>query len=105
MRERPRLRALVLAARPRWPDARRDAENKVVPDFLFPQYTAPEFAPPSWQPNFVDYLYVSFTNSTAFSPTDTMPLTRWTKILMIVQSASSLLLLVMVAARAVNILG
>ncbi|TML89932.1 MAG: DUF1345 domain-containing protein [Actinobacteria bacterium] len=87
------------------PMARRDAENKVVPDFLFPQYTAPEFAPPSWQPNFVDYLYVSFTNSTAFSPTDTMPLTRWTKILMIVQSASSLLLLVMVAARAVNILG
>ena len=86
------------------PMARRDADNTDLPDFLFPQHTAPEFAPPSWQPNFVDYLYVSFTNSTAFSPTDTMPLTRWTKILMIVQSASSLLLLVMVAARAVNIL-
>ena len=86
------------------PMARRDADNTTPPDFLFPQHTAPEFAPLNWQPNFVDYLYVSFTNSTAFSPTDTMPLTRWTKILMIVQSASSLLLLVMVAARAVNIL-
>ena len=86
------------------PMARRDLENRTVPDFLFPQQTAPEFAPPNWQPNFIDYLYVSFTNSTAFSPTDTMPLTRWTKVLMLVQSTSSLLLLVMVAARAVNIL-
>jgi hypothetical protein len=86
------------------PMARRDKENGALPDFLFPQFTAPEFAPPNWQPNFIDYLYLSFTNSTAFSPTDTMPLTRWAKILMILQSASSLLLLVMVAARAVNIL-
>ena len=74
-------------------------------DFLFPQQATPELAAKNWRPTFIDYLYVSFTNSTAFSPTDTMPLTRWTKILMIVQSASSLLLLVMVAARAVNILG
>ena len=53
---------------------------------------------------FVDYLYVSFTNATAFSPTDAMPLSRWAKMLMLVQSAISLSLAVMVVARAVNIL-
>ena len=74
------------------------------PDLLFPQRATPEFAVPNWQPQFLDYLYLSFTNSTAFSPTDTMPLSRWAKMLMLVQSAASLLLLVMVAARAVNIL-
>jgi uncharacterized membrane protein len=74
------------------------------PDFLFPQLATPSFAPPNWQPQFLDYLYLSFTNSTAFSPTDTMPLSRWAKMLMLVESAASLLLLVMVAARAVNIL-
>jgi uncharacterized membrane protein len=85
------------------PVARRSPEGG-LPDFLFPQHTNPEYAPLGWQPDFVDYLYLSFTNSTAFSPTDTMPLTRWAKILMLLQSAASLLLLVMVAARAVNIL-
>ena len=74
------------------------------PDFLFPQQAAPEFAPPNWQPRFLDYLYLSFTNATAFSPTDTMPFTRWAKMLMLAESGASLLLLVMVAARAVNIL-
>jgi uncharacterized membrane protein len=73
-------------------------------DFLFPQTAQPEIAEPNWQPQFLDYLYLSFTNATAFSPTDTMPLSRWAKMLMLVQSAASLLLLVMVAARAVNIL-
>ncbi len=73
-------------------------------DFLFPQTAQPEIAEPNWQPEFLDYLYLSFTNATAFSPTDTMPLSRWAKMLMLVQSAASLLLLVMVAARAVNIL-
>jgi hypothetical protein len=73
------------------------------PDFLFPQMTLPEIAP-SWQPKFLDYLFVSFTNATAFSPTDTMPLSQWAKVLMMIQSAASLLLAVMVAARAVNIL-
>ena len=72
-------------------------------DFLFPQAAIPELAS-EWRPTFIDYLYVSFTNATAFSPTDTMPLTRWAKVLMMVQSAASLLLAVMVAARAVNIL-
>jgi len=73
-------------------------------DFLFPQQLEPIFADSGWSPLFLDYLYVSFTNSTAFSPTDTMPLSRWAKMLMLVQSAISLALAVMVVARAVNIL-
>ena len=74
------------------------------PDFLFPQMTSPEFAPPDWEPHFVDYLYVSFTNATAFSPTDVMPLARWTKLTMLGQSAVSLMTVALVIARAVNIL-
>jgi uncharacterized membrane protein len=73
-------------------------------DFLFPQHTEPVLAESGWQPQFLDYLYVSFTNAAAFSPTDTMPLSRWAKMLMLVQSAISLSLAVMVVARAVNIL-
>jgi uncharacterized membrane protein len=57
-----------------------------------------------WQPNFLDYLYLSYTNATAFSPTDAMPLTIWAKMLMLIQSAASLLLAIMVVSRAVNIL-
>ena len=57
-----------------------------------------------WLPDFVDYFYVSFTNATAFSPTDTMPLSRWAKMLMLVQSAAALLTIALIAARAVNIL-
>ncbi|HEY6962342.1 MAG TPA: hypothetical protein VI408_10680 [Gaiellaceae bacterium] len=73
-------------------------------DFLFPQQADPRLADESWRPLFLDYLYVSFTNAAAFSPTDTMPLSRWAKMLMLVQSAISLSLAVMVVARAVNIL-
>jgi uncharacterized membrane protein len=73
-------------------------------DFLFPQQTEPAFEGSGWHPEFLDYLYVSFTNATAFSPTDAMPLSRWAKMLMLVQSAISLTLAVMVVARAVNIL-
>jgi uncharacterized membrane protein len=73
-------------------------------DFLFPQQTEPLLADSGWRPLFLDYLYVSFTNAAAFSPTDTMPLSRWAKMLMLVQSAISLSLAVMVVARAVNIL-
>jgi len=74
------------------------------PDFLFPQMTTPACSPGPWAPGFVDYLYVAFTNATAFSPTDTMPLTPWAKMLMLVQSLISLLTIALVAARAVNIL-
>ena len=73
-------------------------------DFLFPQHTEPALLVRGWHPMFLDYLYVSFTNATAFSPTDTLPLSRWAKMLMLVQSAMSLSLAVMVVARAVNIL-
>jgi hypothetical protein len=81
----------------------RAARRRAFPDFLFPQMATPTAAPPEWHPRFVDYLYVSFTNATAFSPTDTMPLTRWAKLLMLVQSAIALLTIALVIARAVNI--
>jgi hypothetical protein len=74
------------------------------PDFLFPQMTQPDLAPPDWEPTYVDYLYVSFTNATAFSPTDVMPLSRWAKMLMALQAAVALLTVALVVARAVNIL-
>jgi len=74
------------------------------PDFLFPQMTAPGATSEPWSPTFLDYLYTSFTNATAFSPTDTMPLTPWAKLLMMVQSLASLLLVALVISRAVNIL-
>jgi hypothetical protein len=73
-------------------------------DFLFPQMQSPEFAPPEWEPAFVDYVYVSFTNATAFSPTAVLPLTRWAKMTMLVQSVISLTTVALVIARAVNIL-
>lgn len=73
-------------------------------DFLFVQMQSPEVAPPDWEPAFLDYLYLSFTNSTAFSPTDVMPLSRWAKMLMMLQSSVSLVTMVLVVARAVNIL-
>ncbi|HEY8675411.1 MAG TPA: hypothetical protein VIO13_05535 [Candidatus Dormibacteraeota bacterium] len=73
-------------------------------DFLFPQMNVPDKAPPGWRPAFVDYLYVSLTNATAFSPTDTMPLTRKVKLLMGIQCLASLLTVALVAGRAVNIL-
>jgi uncharacterized membrane protein len=78
---------------------------KQYPDFLFPQMgSPPELTPPDWEPEFVDYLYFSFTNATAFSPTDVMPLSRWAKLTMLAQSAVSLMTVALVIARAVNIL-
>ncbi len=74
------------------------------PDLMFPQMVAPELAAPDWEPRFVDYLYLSFTNATAFSPTDVMPLARWAKLTMLVQSSVSLAVGALVIARAVNIL-
>lgn len=71
-------------------------------DFLFPQMSSPQFASADWEPRFLDYLYTSFTNSTAFSPTDVLPLTRWAKMLMMLQSVVSLSTVVLVIARAVN---
>jgi hypothetical protein len=72
-------------------------------DFLFPQSSMPG-TDGGWHPTFFDYVYVSATNATAFSPTDTMPLTRRAKMLMLVQAIVSLIAIALVAARAVNIL-
>jgi uncharacterized membrane protein len=74
------------------------------PDFLFPQMQGDQPWAHDWEPEFVDYLYLSFTNATAFSPTDVMPLARWTKLTMMAQSAVSIMLVVLVVARAVNLL-
>jgi hypothetical protein len=82
----------------------RGLTEKDAPDFLFPQLLGPGDEDPSWTPGFVDYLYVSFTNATAFSPTDTMPLSGRAKLLMAIEAFVSLLTVGLVAARAVNIL-
>ncbi|HLW37581.1 MAG TPA: hypothetical protein VKR99_04075 [Candidatus Eremiobacteraceae bacterium] len=86
------------------PDERSSDVHR-QPDFLFPQMVTPGCTVPAWSPSFFDYVYVSFTNATAFSPTDTMPLTPWAKALMAVQAFASLVTVALVAARAVNILG
>jgi uncharacterized membrane protein len=84
--------------------AKRANARQSLPDFQFVQMQSPELAHPEWEPEFVDYLYLSFTNATAFSPTDVMPLSRWAKLTMLIQSVVSLVTLVLVIARAVNIL-
>jgi uncharacterized membrane protein len=84
--------------------ADREAHVQCMPDFMFPQMTDDRWAPPDWKPGLVDYLYVSFTNATAFSPTDTMPLTPRAKWLMSAQSLTALITVGLVVARAVNIL-
>lgn len=85
--------------------ASRAADNHPLPDFLFPQQSQPAVARQGWRPTFLDYLYTSYTNATAFSPTDTMPLSGWAKALMLLQSAVALTTMALVIARAVNILG
>jgi hypothetical protein len=86
------------------PFARREG-SRPYPDFMFPQMTERELAPPNWRPEFVDYLYVSITNVVAFSPTDTMPMTHRAKAMMTVQAMISFTTLALVIARAVNVLG
>jgi hypothetical protein len=85
--------------------AARAAATHDRPDFLFPQMQAPEIAGSDWEPGFVDYAYLSFTNATAFSPTDVLPLSRWAKLTMAVQAGVSLVVVVLVVARAINALG
>lgn len=85
------------------PVARAHATD-VFPDFLFAQMQSPELAPPGWESGFVDYLFLSFTNATAFSPTDVLPLSRGAKLGMMLQSGVSLMTVALVIARAVNIL-
>ncbi|MGZ8693958.1 MAG: hypothetical protein ACXWYS_00810 [Gaiellaceae bacterium] len=73
------------------------------PDFVFTQQQSPELAPPGWRPHYVDYLTLGLTTNTAFSPTDVLPLARWAKLAMAVQSLIALSVLGLVIARAVNV--
>jgi hypothetical protein len=80
--------------------------GRARPDFQFPQDDDPQLARGDpWYPRLEDYVYVAFTNGFAFSPTDTMPLTRWAKGLMAWHSLMSVIALLLIAARAVNVLG
>jgi hypothetical protein len=83
--------------------AARAHDTRAHASFAFPQQMNPELAPAGWRPEFVDYLYLAFTNATAFSPTDAMPIAPWAKLTMMVQSLSSLAILGLVIARAVNV--
>jgi hypothetical protein len=83
------------------PLARHQRERE-FPDFAFSQQLNPELAPPGWRPQYVDYLILGITTSTAFSPTDVMPMTAWAKLAMALQSLISLTVIGLVIARAVN---
>ena len=84
----------------------RANDSRQRPDWLFPHDTAPaEVVPPGWHPTFIDYLFLGYVTATAFSPTDALPLTKRAKMLMLVESTISLLTILLVAARAINILG
>jgi|1186.fasta_scaffold05236_3 hypothetical protein len=84
--------------------AARAHGSTATPDLAFTQQLSPELAPAGWRPQFHDYLYLGLTSSTAFSPTDVMPLAGWAKLAMAVQSLISLSVLGLVIARAVNVL-
>jgi hypothetical protein len=75
------------------------------PDWLFPQDNSGEHVPPSWHPTYIDYLFLAFCTATAFSPTDVIPLTSRAKLLMMAESIISLVTIIAIAARAINILG
>ncbi|MFE2480736.1 hypothetical protein [Streptomyces sp. NPDC059389] len=75
-----------------------------TPALAFPQHLSPELNAAHWRPHYIDYLYLGFTNSTALSPTDVMPLAPWAKSVMTLQSILSLMILGLVVARAVNVL-
>jgi uncharacterized membrane protein len=80
----------------------RAAGSGIAPSFAFPENATPELAPDGWQPRYHDYLYLSFTNATAFSPTDTLPVQAWAKMAMLAESVLSLITAIMVIARAIN---
>ena len=84
--------------------AERAAGSPIPPSFAFPENATPELAPAGWRPAYVDYLYLAYTNATAFSPTDTLPVRRWAKLTMMVQSTLSLVIAILVIARAINVL-
>jgi hypothetical protein len=81
----------------------RYRHDRPYPDFAFSQQMSPELAPPGWRPQYVDYLVLGVTTSTAFSPTDVMPIATWAKLTMALQSLISLTVVGLVIARAVNV--
>ncbi len=82
----------------------RAQHDDPFPAFMFPQMDATNYTPADWRPEYVDYLYLAFTNALAFSPTDVMPLKHWAKLTMLLQSLVSLMIAILVIARAVNLL-
>lgn len=86
------------------PAARAHGRTDHRPAFLFPEQSVPQLVADGWYPQFVDYFAVSFNTSTAFSPTDVSAVRHWAKLFMIVESSTSLLLVALVIARAINIL-
>ena len=84
--------------------AERAAGSPIPPSFAFPENATPELAPAGWRPAYPDYLYLAYTNATAFSPTDTLPVRRWAKLTMMIQSTLSLVIAILVLARAINVL-
>ena len=85
--------------------AERAAGSPIRPSFGFPEDAMPELAKEGWVPTYPDYLYLSFTNATAFSPTDTLPVRTWAKMTMMAESAISLLTAILVIAWSINGLG
>ncbi len=83
---------------------RRAGTEDLLPDVQFPQMGGAKLAPPDWRPHFFDYLYTSFANGTSFAPADAMPLTLRLKVLFASEAAVSLVAIVVVGARAINIL-
>ena len=75
------------------------------PAFVFPEMSNPQYVSPGWYPKFIDYLHLSFTTATAFSPTDVSAIKPWAKLMMMAEEAISLLVAILVVSRAVNILG
>jgi uncharacterized membrane protein len=86
------------------PVGRESSRGRLDSSFLFPQMLSQEGGDPGWSPHFMDYLFLAFNTSTAFSPTDTAVLSRWAKAGMMMQSLISLTIVALLAARAVNIL-
>jgi uncharacterized membrane protein len=84
--------------------AERAAGSNIPASFGFPEDSMPDLAPAEWIPRYPDYLYLSFTNATAFSPTDTLPVRTWAKMAMMSESVISLLTAILVIARAINVL-
>jgi hypothetical protein len=82
----------------------RASKSSAKPDWVFPQPATPEDLPPDWRPLFLDYLYLGYNTATAFSPTDALPLTHRAKMLMMIESTISLLTMVIVLSRAINII-